>query len=113
GFLVAFSVSWLAPWFHEAIQAALPPMRYFRVASRVGLFAPVALGAWIALAWPEIATWLRRAWQSPRGRRWVILFAGLSLLEAGWAFHPVTHQPAMPTQLQDLLSQVKGRPGTR
>lgn len=105
---------------HEHITAKLfhdffPFMRYFRVASRWGLFLPQILALCVVLAWPEVSQKFRAWIKGPRTRKTayvlVSLFALTSMVEFTFLTVPVNMQPRIPTGLESMLTRISQEPG--
>ncbi|HUP56440.1 MAG TPA: hypothetical protein VM598_03240 [Bdellovibrionota bacterium] len=97
--------------YHSFIQSTVPFMKFFRAASRWGLFLPAILGVIIALSWPEV----KQAWARSRTPLWrtlQILFVVSTLLELRWLAHPPNGSAAMPDSARSLLKGVAAQPGT-
>jgi hypothetical protein len=102
---VLYIREWPIPY-QAAIQKSVPFMEYFRVASRMGLFLPVAAAAIIALGWPELMAWARRR------PKWVLaLFALVVAGELPHLARPISAMEPMPEPLQSMLGKLRDSPG--
>ena len=103
--------------FQRLLQAVDPPLRFFRAASRWGLYLPPLVLAVIALCWPELRAEASRLWDAGKRRCRPAAFAAaaaaavLALLELGWLAHPVKAQPPLPQETKELLRKVRDLPG--
>jgi hypothetical protein len=98
-------------WFQRAIQAVVPFMNFFRVATRWGLFLPQILTVLIVLAWPELKDfWVRR--KSVKLIAATAVFGLFSVLEAGWLIYPVNAIPPLDPHVVAMLEDIKRSPGS-
>jgi hypothetical protein len=98
-----------------AVQKVVPFMKYFRVATRWGLFLPQILCVAVVLCWPELTAWARRLFPLRSGPAWVWvgIFAASTLFESVAAMRaPVSSMPQLSDSATRLLQGVKEAPGT-
>jgi len=95
---------------YSTLKRIVPPLQFFRVASRWGLFLPPLAGAILVLVWPELSAWARGLWG--RRKRWILLFALSSAIEALWLFYPVNEPPTLHASTEKLLADLSQAPGT-
>lgn len=95
----------------DGMQAFIPFMKYFRVTSRMGLYLVPIAGVLLALLWPELVKRSREAWSKPGFRVALLLFAVSSLFELRVLATPVTKAPGMSASFQELLQDLRARPG--
>jgi hypothetical protein len=100
----------------KVVQAVIPFMSFFRVASRWGLFLPQILTVIIVLSWPELTGAFRRTWNARRRRPWfaagLTVFAVMSIAEATWLNWPVNMMPPMNSGAATMLEKIRTLPGT-
>ena len=79
----------------QILQAVVPFLEFFRVATRWSLLVPATIGVIIALAWPEVSQKVK-AWYLSKKRNRILaaLFALSSLCELTWLLFPVKHDAA-------------------
>ena len=106
-------------WVQNFLQATVPFMKFFRVASRWGLFMPQFLTILVVLCWPELLAWCKRTFQkSPSGHQprlaWAFLavFLCSSALEFPKLSHPVLMQPALTPEFIGMMQKIRDLPGT-
>jgi hypothetical protein len=99
------------PFFPTLVQAVVPFMKFFRVASRMGLFLPQVLTAAIVLAWPELVAWGRAAWSRRATRVAAVPLLALALLEFSWVATPVNSMPSLDASARHLFEGVRAAPG--
>lgn len=109
--------SWQKPFVvQKVLQAVIPFMKFFRVASRWGLFLPEIVTVIIVLAWPELAAEWKRLWNRSRSRPIVVsacaLFIIFSSAEMTFMLTPVNMMPAISPGLADMLEKIRTQPGT-
>ncbi|MCM2277501.1 MAG: hypothetical protein NDJ89_05445 [Oligoflexia bacterium] len=102
-------------FYHTLLQAVVPFMSFFRVASRWGLLLPQLLAVTIVLAWPELQEGAKRLWaRLPRSGRVTLgaIALMLALLELSWLGYPTRQMPPLSRSMQALLQGVAESPGT-
>jgi hypothetical protein len=101
-------------WVQHILQALIPFMAFFRVASRWGLFLPQIVTVIIVLSWPELSRWFMKTWKtsSNKFKYAVGIFVALSVLEASWIFKPVVMMPAFSASMLHFLEEVRDLPGS-
>ncbi|MDR3607133.1 MAG: hypothetical protein P4M08_07120 [Oligoflexia bacterium] len=100
----------------QLVRALIPFMKFFRVASRWGLFLPQIVTVIIVLAWPELSRAWVSVWSAPKKRPFVIagvfVFAVMSVAEASKLLTPVNMMPALPGETVQMLEKIRQTPGT-
>lgn len=97
--------------FARAIQATIPMMSFFRVASRWGLLLTPIAAVIVVLCWQEILSQTRKAMRTPLFRKAAIAWGVLSLLEVGILLRPVNALPPLDESTVRLLEAVRQAPG--
>jgi hypothetical protein len=115
-FLTVFIVGWLYLSGHKLIaqfvplvQAVIPFMKFFRTASRYGLFLTPVATAMIALAWPQLSAFAKTL--TGKKKYWLVAFAFTSCLEMTWISHPAYEFPKAPDHLLEIMNRIKEAPG--
>jgi|GEM_PF-4825362 len=91
------------------IQSTVPFMKFFRAASRWGLFLPQISTIIIVLAWPQITTWAQRL---QKKKAWLLAFCCIFVSEVTWLTHPVIQTEPLSPSVTQMLEKIKKLPGT-
>jgi hypothetical protein len=101
-------------WVQHFLQAWVPFMAFFRVASRWGLFLPQIVTILIVLSWPELSRWLKTKNQTS-SNKWKLLcglFVGLSIAESTWLLRPPVMMTPFSDSMTQFLENIRKSPGT-
>lgn len=113
--LIAFLYMGQNPWpldrFQAWVQAVVPFMSFFRVASRWGLFLPQIACVMVVLAWPELREWVRARQHRLSLRVALGLFLVTSLVEFSWLLYPVNAMPPLAKPVVSMLEKIRELPG--
>ena len=108
-------MSWGKPYIvQKAIQAFIPFMKFFRVASRWGQFLPLLTFIVVMLSWSELSSWFSSWFKRNRrqARVWCVAFVALSALEMRWLLVEPNMLPPLHGSTIRLLDGIRFSAGT-
>lgn len=101
-------------WVQNILQATIPFMKFFRVASRWGLFLPQIVGLILVLSWPELTQWFQNQMRK-QPQKWKMLgclFLASSLVEMSWMTIPVNRMEPFTSSNLEFLETIRHLPGS-